>query len=679
MTLKDNSNITERYGTCSKDCYGSCVYIGLWNDYAKELKFQGAKPQKSHPFTRGFFCSKLNDRKSLLYHPQRLKNCLIRVREKGYNEFNSIKNTSAFEVIVKKIKEIKSTFGSEAIIGTFNAGNFGLISRYAPLRFFKKLGATITTGGICNEGGCAGLTHLFGTYSITNPMQILNPETKLIVVWGSNISERNNHAYALIKEAQSKGVKLIVLDSQRTVIAKQADLFIPTIPGMDHIIAVIISKYILQNRLYDSEFLDNYTDFDNDLYTKVVQFNEAEFIDSLGLNLEQIFHFINLLKKYQGHTIFNIGFGVQKDIKGGNIVQLIALIQILLGNISKPGTGIIYSQSDFIKETLKPLIKYITAISLKASVPQVSLINLGKELQKKQYKMIFIYNFNPASSLPDLNQVIEALKRTDLFVVVLDCFLNETTKYANIIIPSKFDLETYDLITPYYIPGISINHAGPCPYKNCVSNYEFFQQLACKIGLEKDPICMEDEESLFRKCLTLLPFKIQRKVMRQGFYILFENNFIPFKNLNFPTPNGHIQLENIKFNFGTEELKERLKCNSNEFLLITPSHKYYIHSQFGQLSPGYLEDFQKVFLNSSDIKNLGFKIGEKVTISNKLGFATYIVAENKQVQKGLALIYSGSPLGLEDNLNVNIFTPSTPEELGFSGAYNSAKIFISKQ
>ncbi|MFX0012333.1 MAG: hypothetical protein ACFE9R_18620, partial [Candidatus Hermodarchaeota archaeon] len=137
MIPKANSNFTERFGTCSKDCYGSCVYIGLWNDSAKEFKFQRAKPQISHPFTRGFFCSKLNNRKSLLYHPQRLKNCLIRVKEKGNNEFNSIKNTSAFEVIVKKIKEIKNTFGSDAIIGTFNSGNSGLVSRYAPLRFFK--------------------------------------------------------------------------------------------------------------------------------------------------------------------------------------------------------------------------------------------------------------------------------------------------------------------------------------------------------------------------------------------------------------------------------------------------------------------------------------------------------------------------------------------------------------
>jgi anaerobic selenocysteine-containing dehydrogenase len=675
MIPKTVSNITERFGTCSKDCYGSCVYIRLWNDYAKELNFQRAKPQISHPFTRGFFCSKLNERKNLLYHPQRLKHCLIRVKKKGNNEFNSIKNTSAFEIIVKKIKEINNTYGSDAIVGAFNAGNCGLISRYAPLRFFKKLGATITTGGICNEGGCAGLTHLFGTYSITNPMQILNPETKLIVVWGSNISERNNHAYALIKEAQNKGVKLIVLDSQRTVIAKQADLFIPTIPGMDHIIALIISKYILQNRLYDSEFLDKYTDFDNDLYTKIVQLNEVEFIDSLGLNLEQIFHFINLLKKYQGHTIFNIGFGVQKDIKGGNIVQLIALIQILLGNISKPGTGIIYSQSDFIKETLKPLIKYITAISLKASVPQVSLINLGKELQKKQYKMIFIYNFNPLSSLPNLNLVRKSFTRNDLFVVVQELFLNETTKYADIVIPSKFDLESYDLITPYYIPGISMNQAGPCPYPNCLSNFEFYKSISEMMGWE-DSELREDDEAILNNCLNLLPTHFKKGLLSNGYNLLFNREDIPFKDKSFPTINNKINLSGLNINFGFDRVNQIRNRNKNTFFLITPPHEFHIHSQLGQINKNFSDSFKKVYISKEDMQSLDLEEGLKVLVSNQYGKGEFTVAISPSLSKGTALIYSGSPFDFKGRVNPNIYTSDIPEEMGASGAYNSAIIEI---
>ena len=67
-----------RFGTCSKDCYGSCVFEGFWNDNALEQKFIKASPMKKHPFTNGFFCPKYLRRENLLYHEERLKNPLIR-------------------------------------------------------------------------------------------------------------------------------------------------------------------------------------------------------------------------------------------------------------------------------------------------------------------------------------------------------------------------------------------------------------------------------------------------------------------------------------------------------------------------------------------------------------------------------------------------------------------------
>ena len=99
---------------------------------------------------------------------------------------------------------------------------------------------------------------------------------------------------------------------------------------------------------------------------------------------------------------------------------------------------------------LNNIINYITKISTNSNVYETDLIRLGENIASGKYKMVFIYNFNPASSLPNHNQIRESLMREDLFIIVLENFLNETTKFANIVIPSKFDLETNDLINPYY-------------------------------------------------------------------------------------------------------------------------------------------------------------------------------------------------------------------------------------
>ena len=255
MKRKDSLEII-RFGTCSKDCYGSCVFKGYWNDKALEHKFLFAVPSKDHPFTNGFFCPKLKRRENLVYHQERLKTPLIRSGPKSENIFKKISLKEAINLIVVKIKKIQKSNNATSILGAFYAGNSGIISQYAPLRFFENLGATITSGGICNEGGCAGLKELFGTYSITNPFQIMNPSTKLIVIWGSNLSESNNHAYYLVKKALKSGTKLVVVDSRHTLIAQKAHLFLHIFPGTEHLLVKLTINELIAYHAHDEDFLN---------------------------------------------------------------------------------------------------------------------------------------------------------------------------------------------------------------------------------------------------------------------------------------------------------------------------------------------------------------------------------------------------------------------------------------
>ncbi|MFX0140213.1 MAG: molybdopterin-dependent oxidoreductase [Candidatus Hodarchaeota archaeon] len=677
--MKQKSKHTKiRFGTCTKDCYGSCVFNGIWNDEAPEHKFISAHPLKNHPFTNGFFCPKYNRRQDLIYHTDRLKNPLIRIGPKSENNFKSISLKTAIDKIAKKIIEIKERGNPTSILGVFYSGNSGLISMYAPLRFFSKLGATITVDGICNEGGCAGLTKLFGTYSTTNPFQLKSPFTQLIVIWGTNLSESNIHAYYLVKQAIKSGTKLVVVDSRRTNIAEKAHCFLHIFPGTEHLLAKMIIDEIIANNDHDERFLNDHVDSYSTVFQEVAKIDRKKLLSQIGIDFQTFQNFVKMLLEFKHHTIFNIGYGVQKDFHGGRIVKTIALIQILLGNIGKPGTGLIYSQSDFLKPLLRPLQDYITQNKAESKMKEISLISLGTALSSGKFEMAFVYNFNPASSLPNQNQLRRGLLNKDLFIVVLDMFLNETTKYADIVIPAKFDLESHDLISSYYIPSLSINIGGPCPYQDCLSNYEFFQRLSWKIGFEDSLIFKESEETIFNNCLKMLPSNIQEDLNLQGYYSLFDNESIPFNNLKFPTPNNRIQANGPHFEFGRNELKRRLIRKKNEFLLISPSHFRFLHSQLGQLNNKYRDVFSNVYLTSEDIKALDLVIGDEILISNKYATGVYSLAESPVLKPGMALIYSGLSSTSEGTPNVNFFTPDQPEDLGFSGAYNSAIIKITK-
>ena len=668
----------ERYGTCSKDCYGSCVFRGVWDDRAPEFKFISANPLKDHPFTQGFFCPKYKNRENLLYHQDRLKEPLMRDGPKSKNIFKPISSEIAFDIISEKILNILEKKASNSIIAAFYAGNSGLISRYAPLRFFGKLMATITREGICNEGGCAGLASLFGTYSITNPFQLNAKETNLIVIWGSNLSESNIHAFNFIKHALKNGTKLVVIDSRHTKIAEKAHKFLHVYPSTEHLLVKLILSELITHNAYDDNFLRKHVDFYESIFQEVKNINKVKLLEQTGVNHQNFYDFVDLLIKFKHHTIFNIGYGIQKDFFGGRMVRTIALIQIMLGNIGKSGTGIIYSQSDFLNPLIQPLKNYITKINEYKKLNEIPLINLGSELLLGNYQLLFIYNFNPASSLPNQNQLRKALLREDLFVIVLDMFLTETTKYADIVIPAKFDLESHDLISSYYIPSLSINIGGPCSYQYCMSNYEFFQKLAIKIGYGKLTLFQEKEEEIFDYCLNMLPQTIQKELKHNGYYIPFNRNFVPFKNLEFPSENNRIRTLGPHFKFGNKELTQRLERNKNEFLLLTPAHPYFLHSQLKQLHPKFITDFDYIFLPLKEINNLNLTNGERVLVSNNYGSGEYNVMELASLKSGTALIYSGLSSSLKGHSNANLFISEKPEELGLSGAYNSALIKVSK-
>ncbi len=652
--------------------------MGEWNDQAPEKKLVTAKPLKEHPFTNGFFCPKLNNREKLLYHPRRIKTALIRSGSKGSNSFKQISLEKAVNLISEKLTTIKNKFEPSSIVAAYYAGNNSLISQFSPIRFFGKFGATITTGGICNEAGIHALSQMFGNYSTTNPFQIYNPNNKLIVVWGSNIADRNNHAYFLVKKAIKNGSLVVVVNPIRTKLVENATLFLQPFPSTDYLIAKYIMNKIIASGKYDKDFLIQHIDNYKNLIAKIERIDGNKVFHQTGLTREILEGFTNLLVKFQHKTLFIVGFGPQKYFYGGKNLNAIALIQILLGNFGKLGTGFLFSQSGFNKEFTAPLMNYITHPKLYPPYNSFPLVTLGSSLSSNKFKMLFTYNLNPASSLPNQTILRKSLSRDDLFVVVLDMFLNETTKFADIVIPAKFDLECYDLITPYFIPGISINQGGPCPYSDCLSNYEFFQLLAKQNGWGYDMLFQETQKEIFQKCVELLPKEAQQSLKLNGYYIPFGINDIPFEDLNFPTFNGKIQIQLSNLELFDPKLDFLLHRNQNEFYLLSPAHKYFIHSQMGEIHREFENVFGKIFLNPYDIESIGLKLHENVLVSNKFGEARFILDQNNALKSGTALIYSGLPFANTLYENVNFFTPEKPEESELSGAYFSVIVKISK-
>ena len=105
-------------------------------------------------------------------------------------------------------------------------------------------------------------------------------------------------------------------------------------------------------------------------------------------------------------------------------------------------------------------------------------MDFSEQLATERFKSLLVWNTNPAASAPNQKQLQDALKREDLFTVVIDCFQTDTADYADIILPAASFLEFDDLTYSYFhlIMGAQVKASEPLG--ESLPNQEIFRRLA---------------------------------------------------------------------------------------------------------------------------------------------------------------------------------------------------------
>src|SRR5204863_7183700 len=123
----------------------------------------------------------------------------------------------------------------------------------------------------------------------------------------------------------------------------------------------------------------------------------------------------------------------------------------------------------------------------------VNMVQLGSALNTLDgppIQALFVYNSNPAAVCSDQNEVVRGLKRPDLFTVVHEQFLTDTTDYADIVLPATTFFEHKELQKSYGHYFLQMSHQAIEPLGECRSNVDVFQALARRMGFEDE--CFND-------------------------------------------------------------------------------------------------------------------------------------------------------------------------------------------
>ncbi|HBE9320326.1 molybdopterin-dependent oxidoreductase [Clostridioides difficile] len=316
---------------CTLDCHDCCKF----NVYTKENNVVKIEGDKNHPYTKGFICKKGMAHLDRLNYKDRIKTPMLKVD----GVWKEISFDKAIEIMAEKLTYYKEKYTSKSVMHYDQYGS-GSVLKYIGDIFFNFYGGVSRhKGGPCWSAGMHAQKYDFGVAKSHAIEDMLN--SKSIFVWGKNPAYTTIHTMQIIKKAKEKGIKIVVIDPIYTKTAQIADKYVQVNPGTDGALAIAMAKIIVEDKLYDEEYINSYV-IGFEEYKKYLSSLELSFlIDECGVKENDIRELVDLYtNKYSS---INVGYGLQKYKNGGNTIRAIDALGAITGQIGFSGGGVNYA------------------------------------------------------------------------------------------------------------------------------------------------------------------------------------------------------------------------------------------------------------------------------------------------------------------------------------------------
>ncbi|MFH1480300.1 MAG: molybdopterin-dependent oxidoreductase [Pseudomonadota bacterium] len=471
-------------------CHGGCGVV-VYTKGDKAMKIGG---NPDCPINHGTLCSKGIGSIQLAYHPDRLTYPVKRVGQKGAGKWERISWDAALDTISERILHYKARYGAESIVMGYGTGreNEAVIYRFANLLGTPNV---LTAGHFCYGPRIATGIITCGS----NPIVDYENHPKCIMVWGNNIVISNPDEYKgePFSRSLDRGAKLIVVDPRFTRLAARADIWLPIRPGTDTALALGMLHVIVNEGLYDEEFVENYVHGWKPFVERVNEYPLGKVEEITWVSKEKIREAARLYATTKPAGI-QWGVAIEQQVNCADNDRVLMALMGITGNIDVPGGQVLFkppkirNASQFGAHKLLPKGQFEKRLGGHRFrlAGNFAIINpkcvWDAILEEKPYpvKMLFFISSNPLMTRANAREVYRALQKVE-FMVVSDFFLTPTAELADIVLPAATWLEM-DYIADfwkrhgYIFPRRKVIQVGECR-----SDHEMLNDMACRVGQGK--------------------------------------------------------------------------------------------------------------------------------------------------------------------------------------------------
>ncbi len=519
-------------------CYHSCGAEVTVED-GKVVQIKGIK---EHPLNKGELCPKGEALIEHLYHPERLQYPLKKVDGK----FEKISWEQALSEIGAKLIDLKEKHGPSA--NAFFCGSIGVESLETVSlthRFRAALDSPqfFSVESICYRMRIRSRQITFGKYLVEEM------NSPLYILWGHNPAASDYPLSLAIEENLKKGSKVVVIDPRRIPFTDQAEMYLAIRPGTDGALALALINVIVNEKLYDAEFVEKWTYGFEKLVPHVQQYTPEWAEKITYIPADEIRKLARLFAGTKGAGIFQGTCTQDQSANGSQTDRAIAILQTLTGNINVPGGWVLSPRLKLANLGLpcasKPLgaEEYPLFYEIWGRTSAYGVQNMFPEYVPDLIKSLIVVGGNPLVTMPDSNALKEAYRNLEL-LVVFDMFMTETAEEADYVLPSASQLEFSSLAYNYNVchclPYMMLREQALEPLYESKSILYFYRELAKACGFG-DLFPWETGEELVAHEIGPSGIDLENlKQQKVGVYYTERNYHVDEKT--FPTPSGLIEI-----------------------------------------------------------------------------------------------------------------------------------------
>jgi anaerobic selenocysteine-containing dehydrogenase len=517
-----------------------------------------------------------------------------------------------------------------------------------------------------------------------------------------------------VEQARRNGARLIVIDPYRTRTAGLADWHIAIRPGTDAALALGMMHVILRDGLEDRAYVEEMTHGFGELAERSGEYSPERVAAWTGLTPAEI---EALAREYAttSPAVIRMNYGVQRSQNGGTAVRAIAMLPALTGAWRHQGGGAQLSMSGAFRWNSQAVERpdLMQASPLGRAARVVNMSRLGHALTElgdvegdgPRVHALFVYNSNAAAVAPNQNAVRKGLERADLFTVVHEQFLTDTTDYADFILPATTFLEHTDIQGAYGHYFVQQSTQAIEPVGESRSNVWLFSQLAQRMGFTES--CFRDApEEMIGQALNVGENGHSRNAEMEhitpellaeqgsiplGFLHHDRPPFLPFKSGSVPTPSGKIEFYSEALAAaGADPLpgfvppeESRLGPGASQFPLEFLPRKAdnYMNSTFANLDGHRNMEKRtnhRLEMHAEDAQARGIQDGDQIRIWNDRGELELTALLSNRVPKGVVAGRLDWNKLSPGGQNVNALTSERLTDIGAAATFYSTLVEVAK-